>query len=545
MPRTILVADDSPTHQRRANGILTGEGLAVVTVSNGVAAIKKLPSVKPSLVLADVSMPGRDGYEVCEFVKNAPDLAHVPVLLIFSDMEPYDEARARQVHADGRIKKPFGQDELVAVVKRFVTAAEEAPPPPPQPVVVAPPPAMVTEPVDLPSEPEAKTELPDLGTLSEGVAFTIPPVEETPPRTEVTPPLMAAAEELPAAIASLEQAAAAEFAPALEIPVPEEVPSPEPPAIAAVEEMPLAAEAPTLIEEVPASAEPMLVEESQQLVTAEETEFGERTMAFRLPVQIAEPVLTDDFGAPPAAVEAPPPLAEIAPPEVVEEATAGEAVATEPEAPIPFEVPPAAVETPPPLAAIAPPGEVREVALVEEIAKEQEAPAQIEAVPPAVEVPPLLAAIPPPEVVEEPAAIKEVAKEAEAPPPAEVTHPVEAETASVAAASEPVTAVAEALEAPPTTAPAEMAAAIEPSPPAVVAAEETPAPSASAPEPVPEETTATVATLDTDLVNWIVHNVVVRMAPPALTTAAVEDLIRQISDQMIAELTQPPPEPPG
>ena len=72
MPRLVLVADDSPTHQRRASGILTGEGLEVLTVSNGVAAIKKLPSINPALVLADVAMPGRDGYEVCEFVKNSP-----------------------------------------------------------------------------------------------------------------------------------------------------------------------------------------------------------------------------------------------------------------------------------------------------------------------------------------------------------------------------------------------------------------------------------------------------------------------------------------
>ena len=64
MGRTILVADDSPTIQKKASGILTGEGLDVVTVSNGVAAVKKLPTVNPLVVLADVSMPGKDGYEV-------------------------------------------------------------------------------------------------------------------------------------------------------------------------------------------------------------------------------------------------------------------------------------------------------------------------------------------------------------------------------------------------------------------------------------------------------------------------------------------------
>ena len=58
MGRTILVADDSAAMQKKASGILAGEGLQVVTVSNGVAAIKKLFSLKPLLVLADVSMPG-------------------------------------------------------------------------------------------------------------------------------------------------------------------------------------------------------------------------------------------------------------------------------------------------------------------------------------------------------------------------------------------------------------------------------------------------------------------------------------------------------
>lgn len=96
MPRLVLIADGSPSHQRRAQGILTGEGLEVVTVSNGVAAIKKLPAIKAALVLADVSMPGRDGYEVCDFIKNSPELSKIPVLLTYSDQTPYDESRAQR-----------------------------------------------------------------------------------------------------------------------------------------------------------------------------------------------------------------------------------------------------------------------------------------------------------------------------------------------------------------------------------------------------------------------------------------------------------------
>ena len=124
MARIVLVADDSPTIQKRAQGILKGEGFAVETVSNGVAAIKKLALVDPLLVLADVSMPGRDGYEVCEFVKSSKEHCHVPVLLVASDLEPYDAERGARVRADGKIKKPFEPQELISVVARFAAQAE-------------------------------------------------------------------------------------------------------------------------------------------------------------------------------------------------------------------------------------------------------------------------------------------------------------------------------------------------------------------------------------------------------------------------------------
>jgi CheY-like chemotaxis protein len=406
VPRLVLVADDSPTHQRRAQGILTGEGLEVLTVSNGVAAIKKLPTIIPALILADVSMPGRDGYEVCEFVKNSPDLMRVPVLLIYSDLEPYDEARAARVRADGRIKKPFGQDELLAVVHRFLAEAEEAAPPPPRPVVSEP--AYVTEPVDLPPEESASVNAPDLGALSESPAFAENFAGESAP--EFAPPSYSIEEAF--ARSTAEEAAA-------------EAPSFE---SASLPEIPPPPEAAP-----PDGAEPMLVEEDSG--AAAEPEPGARTMIFRMPVQIAEPILADDLAPAPPVEEAP-----SAPPEVA--------------------------EAPPP----------ESLSLAEAAASE-------------VSVPP------PP--TEAPAAPEEVAPPAaeEIPPPS----PPEAELPA----------------APPQAAPAAEAA------------------------------TSTAAVLDTDLVYWIVHNVVVRMAPPALPTSTVEELIRQITDEMINELTQPPPEPQG
>ena len=112
----ILLADDS-THARRMGAkILTAEGFEVTTVSNGQAAIQALEQSVPDLVVADIFMPGRNGYEVCKFIKTDPKFHHVPVLLIIGQMEPYDPEEGRKAGADGLITKPLESSNLVATV---------------------------------------------------------------------------------------------------------------------------------------------------------------------------------------------------------------------------------------------------------------------------------------------------------------------------------------------------------------------------------------------------------------------------------------------
>ncbi|MGH9772262.1 MAG: response regulator [Candidatus Acidiferrales bacterium] len=129
MNPTILIADDNLTVQRVASDMLSRDGLVVVTVANGVAAIKKIAALKPLVVLADVDMPGKDGYEVCEFVKAQPDLVHVRVLLAVSDADPYDQERGEQVGPDGVIKKPFDAAELSLLVAKSIEQAQALCPP--------------------------------------------------------------------------------------------------------------------------------------------------------------------------------------------------------------------------------------------------------------------------------------------------------------------------------------------------------------------------------------------------------------------------------
>src|SRR5215472_12616003 len=92
-------------------------GVEVTSVSNGEAAVRRLPSLNPDLILADIFMPVRNGYELCEWVKTDSKYSHIPVILLVGAFDPLDEKEARRVGADGILKKPFvPPDPLIAMV---------------------------------------------------------------------------------------------------------------------------------------------------------------------------------------------------------------------------------------------------------------------------------------------------------------------------------------------------------------------------------------------------------------------------------------------
>jgi CheY-like chemotaxis protein len=127
----ILVADDNSNIQKMVGLALKGQGIEVVAVGNGEAAVRKIPDVRPDVVLADVFMPVRNGYEVCEFVKKSDTLSHIPVILLVGAFDPLDEQEAQRVGADGVLKKPFvPPDPLISMVKSALARAAAAAPVP-------------------------------------------------------------------------------------------------------------------------------------------------------------------------------------------------------------------------------------------------------------------------------------------------------------------------------------------------------------------------------------------------------------------------------
>jgi len=155
MGKKILLADDSITIQKVIELTFSDEDFDVVTVGNGRLALEKLGEVRPDIVLCDIIMPEKDGYEVCEQIKKSAAYSHVPVLLLTGAFEPFDQERAARAGYDGSLAKPFEPETLIAKVRDLLARAPQraAVPPPPPVVPFARPAAAVPPPVVMPPPP--------------------------------------------------------------------------------------------------------------------------------------------------------------------------------------------------------------------------------------------------------------------------------------------------------------------------------------------------------------------------------------------------------
>ncbi len=191
----LLLADDSVTIQRVIELTFADEDVQVVAVGDGQQAIDRLKSDRPDIVLADVGMPERDGYEVAAFIKGDPELAHIPVLLLTGAFEPIDEARARAVGCDGVLVKPFEPQMVISRVRDLLAGKRD-----PAVSGKAAPGAAAQPPAAAPSEPAASLEdyfdRLDAALASKGSSIipVLDPVPAATPALAVVPgPTLAAA----------------------------------------------------------------------------------------------------------------------------------------------------------------------------------------------------------------------------------------------------------------------------------------------------------------------------------------------------------------
>jgi CheY-like chemotaxis protein len=127
MPKNILLADDSLTIQKVVELTLAGTDYDLTCVSNGQKALESLQHTRPDLILADVVMPGKNGYEVCEAVKSNHATARIPVVLLSGTFEPFDRDRADRIGADRVVSKPFDAQQLLNEIETLLTRTASAP----------------------------------------------------------------------------------------------------------------------------------------------------------------------------------------------------------------------------------------------------------------------------------------------------------------------------------------------------------------------------------------------------------------------------------
>jgi CheY-like chemotaxis protein len=183
---TVFFIDDSATMREVIKIAFRRENIEVVACHDGDAAIAQMQQQHPDVVISDVIMPGKDGYEVCQQIKRTPGFGDTPVVLMSGVVNRNVAEKAFAVKADELIRKPFQPQDLIARVKQLlqnkksVPAGVAAPSPmpvaaAPVPVAAAPMPPVAPPPVAAPVRANGNGQGSPLTTLSDIFSNPVPP----------------------------------------------------------------------------------------------------------------------------------------------------------------------------------------------------------------------------------------------------------------------------------------------------------------------------------------------------------------------------------
>jgi DNA-binding response OmpR family regulator len=118
--KKILIVDDSQAEVTLMKAVLEKAGYWSVSINDPMRLEQTIHSERPSLILMDVVMPARNGFQACRELKNQAEYAHIPVVLVTSKSSASDKFWGQQQGADGYVVKPFTAEQLLAAVQRFV-----------------------------------------------------------------------------------------------------------------------------------------------------------------------------------------------------------------------------------------------------------------------------------------------------------------------------------------------------------------------------------------------------------------------------------------
>ena len=109
----VMIIDDSKTIRRTAETLLEKAGCEVVTAVDGFDALAKIADSNPDVIFVDIMMPRLDGYQTCALIKNNPEYANTPVIMLSSKDGLFDKARGRIVGSDEYLTKPFSKEVIL------------------------------------------------------------------------------------------------------------------------------------------------------------------------------------------------------------------------------------------------------------------------------------------------------------------------------------------------------------------------------------------------------------------------------------------------
>jgi CheY-like chemotaxis protein len=113
----ILLADDSPQALRLAEQILRSQGIEVVSVTDGAVALRRLADVNPDLLITDVYLPTKNGFDLARFLRSQPQYRHLPVIFAAAPADQFEEQDAKNAGADVILRKPFEASALLSAVQ--------------------------------------------------------------------------------------------------------------------------------------------------------------------------------------------------------------------------------------------------------------------------------------------------------------------------------------------------------------------------------------------------------------------------------------------
>jgi CheY-like chemotaxis protein len=175
--KRILLADDSLTIQKVVELTFSDSEYELICVPNGQRALDRVREQAPDLILADVVMPEKNGYEVCEAIKANPATARIPVILLSGTFEPFDRDRAERLGCDAIVSKPFDSQQLLRQVEALLAREPRDTPSASTmaiPIMAPEPPAEAPAPPPPAAPAPAERQAPEGGFSAEDFTGSIP-----------------------------------------------------------------------------------------------------------------------------------------------------------------------------------------------------------------------------------------------------------------------------------------------------------------------------------------------------------------------------------